>query len=162
VPNRSAPPEGINHNRVKLSSRAAIKLTDDCIIIECYPVWAVCHHGISSVGNHNNPGTDWNLLTSQTVRIPAAVIVLVVRAHTSFDVSPKPRNRANELRAPDRVRPNQLHLNARKTGFLSQDWRELLIDLADVMKQGRSFNLLKFSCWQTERARNCLCIPGYS
>ena len=87
-PNRTIVLEHCDNCRIKLRTRKPLQLGYNLVVMHGLSIRAVRHHRVCSVGDHDNPGPDGDLVSGQTVWGPAAVKVLVMGPHTLLDVPP--------------------------------------------------------------------------
>ena len=84
-----------------------------------------------------------------------AIPALVMVADGVLNEATELGNDTDKLGTPGGVRLHQRCFFRRKSAFLSKQWRELLVNLSYVVKQGGRLNLFNFPSRKPELNRNC-------
>jgi len=102
-----------------------------------FSVRTVGRHRINCVSNHYDAGADRYALADQTIRIACTVIVFVVIANICLYSPAKFGNCSREISTADWMSLHQHSFFWRQPTGFSQKRGEVLMDLADIMEQGR-------------------------
>jgi len=76
-----AAPKRIHQFWIELCARVVIQLSKKSVNAQCLAVWSISGHSIRRVRNHDDPGTQRNLVTRHTVRVARPIEVLMMMTH---------------------------------------------------------------------------------
>ena len=118
---------------IKLDARDAFQLHAHFVQGARRPVRANRRHRINGVGDRDDPSAQRYFVSGKRVRIPLAAPGFMMSPHRGHHVL-EMRHLRDKHGALGRVSLHHLELAIRQLARQSKDWRELLVDLANIVQ----------------------------